>query len=81
MNPGTAGGGGETIVGARCAFLANSHVAHDCRVGDGVMLSNNVMLAGHCEIGDFAILGGGAAVASVRAHRRACVHRRLGGRR
>jgi UDP-N-acetylglucosamine acyltransferase len=61
MNPGTAGGGGETIVGARCVFLANAHVAHDCRIGDDVILSNNVMLAGHCEIGDFAILGGGAA--------------------
>ncbi len=61
MNPGTAGGGGETIVGARCVFLANSHVAHDCRIGNDVILSNNVMLGGHCQIGDFAILGGGAA--------------------
>jgi len=61
MNPGTAGGGGETIVGARCVFLANAHVAHDCRLGDSVILSNNVMLGGHCRIGDFAILGGGAA--------------------
>ena len=61
MNPGTAGGGGETIVGARCVFLANAHVAHDCRLGDGVILSNNVMLAGHCRVGDFAILGGGSA--------------------
>jgi UDP-N-acetylglucosamine acyltransferase len=71
MNPGTAGGGGETIVGARCVFLANSHVAHDCRIGDDVILSNNVMLAGHCQIGDFAILGGGAAVhqfARIGAH-------------
>ena len=61
MNPGTAGGGGETIVGARCVFLANSHVAHDCRLGESVILSNNVMLAGHCQIGDFAILSGGSA--------------------
>jgi len=61
MNPGTAGGGSETIVGARCVFLANAHVAHDCRLGDNVILSNNVMLAGHCQIGDFAILSGGAA--------------------
>jgi UDP-N-acetylglucosamine acyltransferase len=61
MNPGTAGGGGETIVGARCVFLAHSHVAHDCRLGASVILSNNVMLGGHCEIGDFAILGGGSA--------------------
>jgi len=61
MNPGTAGGGGETIVGARCVFLANSHVGHDCRIGESVLLSNNVMLGGHCQIGDFANLGGGSA--------------------
>ncbi len=61
MNPGTAGGGSETIIGPRGAFLANAHVAHDCRIGEGVILSNNVMLAGHCQIGDFAILSGGAA--------------------
>ena len=62
MNPGTEGGGTATVVGDRCAFLANSHVGHDCRVGSGVILSNNVMLAGHVSVGDFAILGGGAAV-------------------
>jgi UDP-N-acetylglucosamine acyltransferase len=61
MNPGTAGGGSETIVGPRSVFLANAHVAHDCRIGQGVILSNNVMLAGHCRIGDFANIGGGAA--------------------
>ena len=62
MNPGTEGGGLATVVGDRCAFLANSHVAHDCKVGDNVVLSNNVMLAGHTTIGDFVILGGGSAV-------------------
>ena len=62
MNPGTAGGGGATRVGDNCTFLANSHVAHDCKVGNRVIFSNNVMLAGHCTIGDHAILGGGAGV-------------------
>ena len=62
MNPGTAGGGSETIVGARCVFLTNSHVGHDCKLGDDVILSSNVMLAGHCKIGEFANLGGGSAV-------------------
>lgn len=62
MNPGTEGGGLVTTVGDRCAFLANSHVGHDCRVGSNVVFSNNVMLAGHCTVGDYAILGGGAAV-------------------
>ena len=61
MNPGTAGGGSETVVGPRGVFLANAHVAHDCRIGEGVILSNNVLLGGHCQIGDFAILSGGAA--------------------
>ncbi len=46
MNPGTAGGGLETVIGDHCAFLANSHVGHDCRVGSHVVFSNNVMLAG-----------------------------------
>jgi UDP-N-acetylglucosamine acyltransferase len=62
MNPGTEGGGMETVVGDRCAFLANSHVGHDTRVGNNVILSNNVMLAGHVTVGDYAIIGGGAAV-------------------
>jgi UDP-N-acetylglucosamine acyltransferase len=71
LNPGTEGGGMHTEIGNRCAFLANSHVGHDCRVGDNVIFSNNVMLAGHVTVGDFAILGGGAAViqfARVGAH-------------
>jgi UDP-N-acetylglucosamine acyltransferase len=62
MNPGTEGGGMQTVIGDRCAFLANSHVGHDCKVGDSVILSNNVMLAGHVTVGPHAILGGGAAV-------------------
>ena len=71
MNPGTEGGGMATVVGNQCAFLANSHVGHDCKVGSNVIFSNNVMLAGHCAIGDYAILGGGAAViqfARIGAH-------------
>ncbi len=62
MNPGTAGGGLATIVGDRCTFLANAHVAHDCHIGSDVIMSNNVMIAGHCRVGDFVILGGGAAL-------------------
>ena len=62
MNPGTRGGGMETVVGDHCAFLANSHVGHDSRVGHHVIFSNNVMLAGHCIVDDYVIIGGGAAV-------------------
>ena len=49
INPGTEGGGMSTTIGDRCAFLANSHVGHDCHVGSNVIFSNNVMLAGHCN--------------------------------
>ena len=62
MNPGTAGGGAATVIGDRCVFLANAHVAHDCKLGNDVVLSNNVMLAGHCTLGDFVIFSGGSAV-------------------
>jgi UDP-N-acetylglucosamine acyltransferase len=62
MNPGTGHGTMKTIVGDRCFFLANSHVAHDCRVGNNVVLTNNVMLAGHCKVGDYAMIGGGAGL-------------------
>jgi UDP-N-acetylglucosamine acyltransferase len=51
-----------TVIGDRCAFLANSHVGHDSRIGNNVIFSNNALLAGHCTVGDFVILGGGAAV-------------------
>ncbi len=62
MNPGTEHGGLRTIVGDNCTLLANSHVAHDCKMGNNVILSNNVMLAGHTTIGSFVIMGGGSAV-------------------
>lgn len=62
VNTGTEGGGGKTVLGDRCVLLANSHVAHDCLVGNGVIMSNNVMLAGHCVVGDSVIFGGGSAV-------------------
>lgn len=62
MNCGTVGGGGITRVGDNCLFLANSHVAHDCILGNNIILSNNVMLAGHVRVEDYVILSGGCAV-------------------
>jgi UDP-N-acetylglucosamine acyltransferase len=62
LNPGTAGGIMTTVIGDRCVFLANAHVAHDCRLGNNVILSNAVMIAGHCTVEDYVILGGGAGV-------------------
>ena len=62
MNPGTEGGGLLTSVGNNCLFMVGAHVAHDCRVGNRVIMANNATLGGHVEVGDFAIIGGLAAV-------------------
>ena len=58
MNPGTAGGGMLTSVGDRCLFMPGSHVAHDCRLGNHVILANNATLAGHVVLEDYVIMGG-----------------------
>lgn len=47
-----------TVVGKNCFIMAYAHVAHDCLLGDRVILANSVNLAGHVEIGDYAIVGG-----------------------
>jgi UDP-N-acetylglucosamine acyltransferase len=62
MNVGSRKGGGVTTVGARGYFMANSHVGHDCHVGDDVTFANSVALGGHSEIGDGVIFGGLSAV-------------------
>ena len=62
INTGTVGGGGRTVVGNNNLFLAGSHVAHDCQLGDNIILSNAVLLAGHVKVEDRVIIGGGAAV-------------------
>jgi UDP-N-acetylglucosamine acyltransferase len=54
--------GGVTRIGNRGNFLAYSHVAHDCLVGDDVIFSNNGTLAGHVEVGNRAIIGGLSAI-------------------
>lgn len=62
MHPGTAHGGGTTRVGDDGLFMAGVHVAHDCQIGNGVIMANNATLAGHVEMQDFAFLGGLSAV-------------------
>ena len=62
INPGTEGGGGKTKVGNNCLFMVSSHIAHDCIVGDNVILANNVPLGGHAHVDDNAIIGGNSAV-------------------
>lgn len=62
MNPGTEGGNMNTQVGDDCLFMIGTHVAHDCVIGDHVIMANNATLAGHVEVGEYAIIGGLAAV-------------------
>ena len=54
--------GGCTEVGAGCYLMIGSHVAHDCRLADKVILANAVLLAGHVHIGEGAFLGGSALI-------------------
>ena len=62
MHIGTPGGRGVTVVGSDCFFMAQAHVAHDCIVGDRVILAHAATLGGHVQVGEFAIVGGLAAV-------------------
>lgn len=62
MNTGTMAGGGLTRVGGDGLFMAGSHVAHDCVVGDHVVFANNATIGGHVTVGDYVFLGGLSAV-------------------
>ena len=62
INPGTEGGGSVTKVGDNCLFMISSHIAHDCVVGNNVVLANNVPLGGHVTVEDGVIIGGNSAV-------------------
>jgi len=62
INPGTTGGGGVTQVSNNCLLMVSAHIAHDCIVGDNVIIANNVAIAGHAQIGDHVIIGGNSAV-------------------
>lgn len=58
MHTGTAAGRGVTTVGSDGLFMAGSHVAHDCIVGDHVVFANNATLGGHVQVGDYVFMGG-----------------------
>ncbi|USG59608.1 acyl-ACP--UDP-N-acetylglucosamine O-acyltransferase [Sneathiella marina] len=62
INPGTTSGGMLTRIGDNCLFMIGAHVAHDCLIGNDVILVNNATLGGHVEIGNYAIIGGLSAV-------------------
>ena len=62
MSTGTLQGRGITRVGERCVFMARSHVAHDCQIGDDVIFADMAVLGGHVVVGDRALLGAQVAV-------------------
>ncbi len=62
LNRGTDDGSGRTVIGSDNLFMAYSHVAHDCIVGDHCVFANAASLSGHVEVGDHAILGGFTSV-------------------
>jgi len=62
INPGTEGGGSKTIIGNNCLFMISSHVAHDCNIGNDVVIANNVPLGGHVTVEDSVVIGGNSAV-------------------
>jgi len=58
----TVEGGGETVIGDRNFIMAYSHIAHDCKIGNQVIMANSSTLAGHIQVEDFAIVGGLVAI-------------------
>lgn len=62
IQPGTANGRMETIVGDDCLLMIGTHVAHDCVVGNHVIIANNGTFGGHVSIGDYAVIGGLSAI-------------------
>lgn len=62
IHRGTITGTGVTRIGADCLLMAVVHVAHDCEIGDGVVIANNVVMGGHVSIGAGAVIGGAAAL-------------------
>jgi UDP-N-acetylglucosamine acyltransferase len=76
MNLGTVNGGGLTQVGSDGFYMIESHVGHDCRVGDHVILTKQATLGGHCQIADYVIVGG---LAAVHQYTRVGRHAMIGG--
>jgi len=62
LHRGTVKGGGKTVIGNENFLMAYSHVAHDCQIGDQVVMANGATLAGHIVIEDRAIIGGLVAI-------------------
>lgn len=61
INRGTASKG-QTVVGSNCLLMAYTHVAHDCKIGNNVIVSNAVQFGGEVVVDDFAVIGGGSLI-------------------
>jgi UDP-N-acetylglucosamine acyltransferase len=71
LNRGTALDRNTTTIGSNCLLMAYVHIAHDCVIGNNVIIANSVQLAGHIEVQDYAFIGGASAVhqfVSIGAH-------------
>jgi UDP-N-acetylglucosamine acyltransferase len=62
IHRGTPGGAGKTVIGSNCLLMAYIHIAHDCQIGDHVIMANVATLAGHVQVGERAAIGGLVAV-------------------
>ena len=62
VHPGSDAGRRDTVIGSDNLFMVGAHIAHECIVGDHVVLTNGVQLGGASEVGDYAVLGGLSAV-------------------
>ena len=62
INPGTSQGGTITKLGSNNLLMVYCHIAHDCNIGNGIVLANNVQVGGHVKIEDNAIVGGSCAI-------------------
>jgi UDP-N-acetylglucosamine acyltransferase len=62
VHPGTANGGGRTVIGDDNLLLIGVHVAHDCRIGNHCIIANYVQFAGHVHVEDYANMGGHSSV-------------------
>jgi UDP-N-acetylglucosamine acyltransferase len=76
MHTGTAGGRGVTTVGSDGLFMVGAHIAHDCVVGDHIVMANNATLGGNVQLGDFVWMGG---LSAVHQHTRIGPHAFIGG--
>lgn len=76
MHRGTVRGRGKTVVGDDGYFMAQSHVAHDCIVGNGVIFAQGATLGGHVQVGDHVIMGG---LSAMHQHGRIGRHAFVGG--